>query len=91
MSSDTNTDEQIGLIKGKPVRQKIYVVYYSTTSNNRINDMGFVSKKRAEEYRNQKVQDDRNVLPSFARLYSIDTLIVDCYYNTNEGPVFVYD
>lgn len=84
-------DEQIGLIKGKPVRQKIYVVYYITTSNNRINDMGFVSKKRAEEYKQRKVQEDRDVLPSFARLYSIDTLVVDTYYNTSEGPVFVYD
>ena len=83
--------EDINKIKSKVPKQKIFVVYYNTTSNNKIIDMGFVSKKRAEEYRDKKVQDDRDVLPSFARLYSIETLVVDCQYSLNEGPVFVYD
>lgn len=72
-------------------KQKIFVVTYVTDMPGTYWDMGFVSKSRAEEYKRQKEQDEKNVLPSFKRTYSIDTLVVDCQYSLNEGPVFVYD
>lgn len=53
-------------------------------------DMGFVSKSRAENYKEQKEREEKNTLESFKRSYHLDTVTVDTNYMEGETPEFVY-
>lgn len=72
-------------------KQKIYLVVYDGNLRPGNLDMGFVSKSRAENYRDQKNEENKNNAYGFIRHYYIDTIIVDTNYMEGEAPEFVYN